>query len=298
MYVIREMEDAIDDCKRDCDPTGCNDDQVMAWDEAVAFYTGSLEGNDGGGSGKLLYALADKRCQNFKTCGDLAKDTSGVSHVNIEIIREFALGQRLLLQARCDDARVHKERIERMMAVPMIQGILRYAYITSTDPEAGEKAEAEGATFTAAVLPLIHACDEEAAQTVYDNMKTMSGTTDFHKVKKALESVYTCMGIRGKDVGGLWNEATGSYYVGAKPLNDSGAGGAKIGLIIGCTVGGLVAGIMAYMFVSKCCCSSATTVEMKEDPFALDTEQAPSAVMNGEDALPSTDSQCEPVEIS
>merc|ERR1712176_1099131 len=52
MYVIREMEDALDDCKEACTIESCNDDPVHAWDEAVAFYTGSLEGTDGSGSGK------------------------------------------------------------------------------------------------------------------------------------------------------------------------------------------------------------------------------------------------------
>merc|ERR1712166_1401099 len=61
MYVVREMEDAINDCSQGCTILGCNDDPVHAWDEAVAFYTGSLET-------KLLYTLADKRCKNFGTC--------------------------------------------------------------------------------------------------------------------------------------------------------------------------------------------------------------------------------------
>merc|ERR1719236_129016 len=47
LYTIREMEDAIDDCKSDC--IDCNADPVHAWDEAVAFYTGSLEGEEIGG---------------------------------------------------------------------------------------------------------------------------------------------------------------------------------------------------------------------------------------------------------
>merc|ERR1719316_2235743 len=66
MYVVREFEDAIADCKAGC--INCNDDPVHAWDEGVAFYTGSLEGVDGSGSGKMLHALADKRCKNFGTC--------------------------------------------------------------------------------------------------------------------------------------------------------------------------------------------------------------------------------------
>jgi len=47
----------------------CNKDRVNAWDEGVAFYTGSLEGPDvTGGSGKLLHGLADKRYANYITC--------------------------------------------------------------------------------------------------------------------------------------------------------------------------------------------------------------------------------------
>merc|ERR1712216_105170 len=66
MYVIREFEDAIDDCAAGC--IECNDAPVHAWDEGVAFYTGSEEGTDGSGSGKMIYALADKRCENYGTC--------------------------------------------------------------------------------------------------------------------------------------------------------------------------------------------------------------------------------------
>merc|ERR1712159_397455 len=42
MYVIREFEDAVNDCQSGC--IDCNDDPVHAWDEGVAFYTGSIEG--------------------------------------------------------------------------------------------------------------------------------------------------------------------------------------------------------------------------------------------------------------
>merc|ERR1719450_1119075 len=90
MYVIREFEDAIQDCQAGC--IDCNDDPVHAWDEGVAFYTGSLEGTDGSGDGKMIYALADKRCANFKTCGDMGDETSGTSHVNIEIFKQFSIG--------------------------------------------------------------------------------------------------------------------------------------------------------------------------------------------------------------
>jgi Notch-like protein len=74
MYVIREFEDAIDDCSSctaNCNEFSINSGSVHAWDEGVAFYTGSLEGELEGGSssGKLVYRLAEKRCKNFGTCG-------------------------------------------------------------------------------------------------------------------------------------------------------------------------------------------------------------------------------------
>jgi len=302
LYVTREMEQAIDGCKVDCKKTGCNDDQVKAWDEAIAFYTGSLEGIDGQGRGNLMYDLADEKCKQFKTCGSLADRTEGLSHVNEEIFRYFTLGSRMLAQAKCEDAIGYKERIEDLMTIPLIQGILRNAFIRDSDPNAGEIHEAQGATFAASLLPIIYECDQDAHDVIYNNMKTQSPKTDFKKVKKALESVYDCMRVNGKEVGGVWNEETGDYYSGAKPTTSSSksSGSVNIPLLIGCTAGGLVAGFIMYLFVSKCCCTSATPpVELKEDPMGEDADDsAASAIMKEETALPSTDSHAEPVEIS
>lgn len=252
MYVIREMEDALDDCQEGCDfEQNCNDDPVQAWDEAVAFYTGSLEGKDGSGDGKLLHALADKRCANFKTCGDLANTDSGVSHVNLEIFREFSIGLNKLVQGECASARAQKERIEQLMAIPLIQGTLRYAYITDFE-DAGEKSEAEGAVFAAAVLPLVHACNAEAAATIYNNMKVgQNGSANFQQVKEAFESVYSCMGLRGEYVGGLWDSATQQYMKGAAPAGSSSGGDKNVGLIVGLTVGGFVFLVLVYFLSVK-----------------------------------------------
>ena len=60
MYAVREFEDAIDDCSTctaECNEFSLNSGSVHAWDEGVAFYTGSLEGTALGGNsgGKLVY---------------------------------------------------------------------------------------------------------------------------------------------------------------------------------------------------------------------------------------------------
>jgi len=302
MYVIREMEEALDGCKDECKKTGCNDQTVKAWDEAVAFYTGSLQGPEGNGSGNLLFDLAEKRCKDFKTCGDLANLSDGEAHVNIEIFRRFSLGSRMLAQAKCSDARNYKEEIERLMTVPLIQGTLRYAHITANEPNAGEKAEAEGATFAAAVLPIVHACDEDAASIIFKSMKTGKATgADFAAVKYAFESVYDCIGVRPADVGGYWDDTMGQYKVGAAPstaVHIVTKQTVNLPLIIGCTAGGVIAGIIVYIFVSRCFCSNNVPTEKKEDPMTEDAEATPSAVSGDEEILPSVDSQCEPVEIS
>ena len=54
MYAVREFENAIDDCETcttNCNQHSTNSDSVHAWDEGVAFYTGSLEGTAYGGDG-------------------------------------------------------------------------------------------------------------------------------------------------------------------------------------------------------------------------------------------------------
>merc|ERR1711907_829600 len=103
MYVVYMLEDAVADCESKCTIQTCNDDAgAHSWDMAVAFYTGMLEGDNGAGSGKFPYALADKRCGNFNTCGDMADSTTGGSWVNMNIFDNFRQGQANLGVGNCD----------------------------------------------------------------------------------------------------------------------------------------------------------------------------------------------------
>ena len=133
MYAVREFEDAIDDCSScvsECNEFSLNSGSVHAWDEGVAFYTGSLEGSLEGGSsgGKLVYRLAEKRCANFGTCGAAGDSTSGTAQVNLELFPLFAEGARLLERGECSSVRPVVDKIVSLMTVPLVQGSLRYAY--------------------------------------------------------------------------------------------------------------------------------------------------------------------------
>merc|ERR1719313_2457709 len=224
MYVVREFEDAIQDCKSNC--INCNDDPVHAWDEGVAFYTGSLEGVDGSGSGKMIHALADKRCKNFGTCMHVSgagySTVGGGSAVNMQLFKLFSLGRDALLGGRCDETKPIKKRIVELMSVPLVQGSLRYAYKVA-ELQGGSKEFAEGAAFSAAILPRVHACDAAAAKVISDNMnmeiaESARMSAGVAAVKKAFESTYTCLGITCAHVGGLILDGT-EYYEGAEPCD-------------------------------------------------------------------------------
>jgi len=231
MYVVRELEDALDDCAASCSIDGCNDDKVSAWDEAVAFYAGS---NVNEPKNYLLYALANKRCANFMTCGEDGDEMTGNAYVNNEIFTQFNLGLSVLLKGKCADARKIKERIVQLMTVPLVQGSLRYAHIVGVQGDDSEKARMEGSVFTAAVLPMVNACSPSDAATIYDNMKfNPSSTPNFSAVKKAYENNYKCLGITCDDVGGLIDPTTGNYLAGANPCGTRGSGSVSLSFAVG-----------------------------------------------------------------
>jgi hypothetical protein len=221
MYVIREFEDAIDDCTvGDLTANALSSGPVHAWDEGVGFYAGSkmvyddlLAGNlpTLDEKGKMAYTLANKRCQNFITCGPDGDSAIGEAKANIDLFQLFQLGQYELLAGNCAKVVPIKNDIVKKMTVPLVQGTLRYAYKVEKLSGA-DKEKAEGGIFAAAVLPQLYACDPEAATTVFSNMGWGASSTDFMAVKAAFEGCYESMGITCKDVGGLYNSATSDYY--------------------------------------------------------------------------------------
>lgn len=231
-YVLHEIYDAINDCNDDSITD--NDNGVHAWDEGWAFYAGSLTGTAGyPDSGTLVYELANKRCQNFETCDGYS--TSGNSLVNQALLTHFENGRDFLTAGSCSDAEALIAPIVAQMAVPLIQGTLRYAYKADLNGGAeGDKAIAEGWAFAMAALPLINSVDSTAADTVYNNM--WIGLDEpvpdgYDAVATAIQGVYSGLGVSCTDVGGLVQDATaGTYYIAActdsPTMSPTAAGGA------------------------------------------------------------------------
>ena len=281
MYVIRELEDALVDCENGCAKGECNADPVSALDEAVAFYTGALEGTDGSGNGNLMHALADKRCVNFKTCGREGNADSGTSRVNYEIFKLFDRMQDELSGStadKCAAARITKEKIVPLMFVPLIQGTLRYAYITENEGYS-EKSEAEGAAFAAAVLPMVAACNMNDANIIYSNMRVgQKNSATYADVSAAFERQYDCLGITCADVGGVWNSANAMYEDGAGPCGtSSSSNSANVGLAVGLTFLGLALVVLLVVVVRRRGSSSRRTISARkgEQQDQLEAQEAP-----------------------
>lgn len=218
MSVIRKFEESIAECRTEFASSEIVS-VVETWDEGVAFYTGSIEGTDGTGSGKFLHELADKRCTNFKTCGTNGGLIGGTAYINHKLRKLFVTGQNQILTGQCGAARSTLRSITKHMYIPLIQGSLRYAYVVGNE-YGGDKEKAEGAVFTAAVLPRIHAVNPMAAKVIYNNMKVGAESTDFADVKAAYESVYSGLGINCAKVGGIVN-TVGDYKDGARVCTDN-----------------------------------------------------------------------------
>ena len=235
MYAVHKFETAIADCLKGT--TADVNSAKLNWDKGMAYYVGSQEGTTTGAStGNLLYNLAQKRCEDFGTCASGA-DSSTKAAANTRVIDLATDGMAYFVhsQLSCADPQLDTifRNIVSQMTVPLVQGMLKYAWKAdpaqsggscATDSGKNEaavsstcaKSWAEGWAFAAAVLPQVHKCDATAATTIRANLDVASTTGPMKDgvaaVKTAIESVYDCLGISCTDVGEY--QASGSVFTG------------------------------------------------------------------------------------
>jgi hypothetical protein len=234
MYVIHELEDAVNDCllgnvlNNDLNPSG---EAVAAWDEGWAFYAGSL-------GSKMSYALAEKRCENYGTCSGSnprhnaanPSGNGGIAAVNLELLKLYNRGADLLVIGQCDAVANVVKEMEIQMTIPNLQGMLRYAYKEghngyrnrgATEAAASSKQSGEGWAFALAVLPQLDQCDAAAAARIrahmdLDGVAVMDIATtpldaSFIEIYEDVVSMLPCLGITCDQLGGLRDSDT-TYY--------------------------------------------------------------------------------------
>jgi hypothetical protein len=245
MEVIRQLHLSVSYCRANKYPEAEN-----SIDRAVVFYAGSLT-VDEVNEGILLYALALEQSRQMKTLVHLDDKDMEDAYVNVEIVKEFKAIQ-LEVQKNttlCDKADASRQKIVDLMKIPLIQGVVFYAYrnqfkISDKDAEEQQQMSAEAATFAATALPWIHNCDPKQARVVYENMR-LGAATNYQQVKQALERAYSCMNINCTNIGGIWDDKLGRYKDGALPCGfsyDSMVSGSATGNILGTSIGVLVVG--------------------------------------------------------
>ena len=220
-YVIWEMQDQVNDCNAGT-LTNNDDQSVHAWDEAVAFYAGSTVGGSYGTSstGKLQFALADKRCKNFKTC---TNGFSGGSQVNADILALFNAGKEaartgVKADGDCDTLDSLMDKISSLSLVPFVQGVMRYLYKTKSVASAKEAGELWA--FATAVLPFVNEVDSVAAEKLYQRAwKLDFSTNSYEDIKSGVESTLTRLGA-GDGVGLVTCSMVGDLYDGTVLSND------------------------------------------------------------------------------
>eukprot|EP00580_Thalassiosira_gravida_P015601 CAMPEP_0201663610 /NCGR_PEP_ID=MMETSP0494-20130426/5351_1 /ASSEMBLY_ACC=CAM_ASM_000839 /TAXON_ID=420259 /ORGANISM="Thalassiosira gravida, Strain GMp14c1" /LENGTH=522 /DNA_ID=CAMNT_0048142239 /DNA_START=113 /DNA_END=1681 /DNA_ORIENTATION=+ len=187
---------------------------IMKWDRAVALYTGSLS-RATGAEGQFPYTLAQIQCKTFGTC-DL-DDGDTMAPLNDRIFTFFTNGQAQLENGNCLGVSDIARDARSLMTVPLVQGVLHAVYLTDNEDYVLETTQGAGAAFAAALLPLIHSCNEGNADLVHNDLmpgKLLEGS--YEVVKAALERSYKCLNIQCEDVGGIMNLRGDGYIKGAE----------------------------------------------------------------------------------
>ena len=114
----------------------------------------------------------------------------------------FQTGQTLLKDKNCQAVIAVKDSIVHEMNIPLIQGLLRYAYKLSLEEESARKntkSNAEGWAFASALLPQFDNCNSVNAEVIKTNMEFQKSNSETAPMKDGLtklvssvESMYEC----------------------------------------------------------------------------------------------------------
>jgi hypothetical protein len=202
VYVRERMYHSLGDCDAR-GGTAKDTHGVSAWDIGVAYYVGSLEGPDDGGvnnlvDGQFMFTRAKRLASQSIT---LSPD--GSSAVNRHIMDLFASGQVNEKQGNCKAQRAKVQDIDRMLLIPFLQSILKFATLNNALPVASKELSfIQGDIYFRAIAPLLSAHDQIKLgdnlqfQTTYSPMHEGTNLV-FDKVANAL----SFLGLSCEDIG-------------------------------------------------------------------------------------------------
>ena len=147
------------------------------WDAFAAFYIGSLEGVDTGGSdetidGVMLWNLANKRAVTFNTLNHWF-----YAEINDEMVDILYAGQSELERGDCSNIKKSANDAMHLMLMPIIQNTIWYA-IQNEDLRANSTSTdlIVGKVLAQSILPIVKKYDENAAMVIKRNMVDIENT--------------------------------------------------------------------------------------------------------------------------
>lgn len=147
------------------------------WDAFAAFYIGSLEGVDLGGSdetidGVMLWNLANKRAVTFNTLNE-----GFYAEINDEMVNILYAGQSEIERGDCSNIEKSANDAMHLMLLPIIQNTIWYA-IQNQDLQANSTSTdlIVGKVLAQSILPIVKKFDEDAAMVIKRNMVDIDKT--------------------------------------------------------------------------------------------------------------------------
>ncbi len=170
----------------------CTSGSFEHWDNAMAYLTGSIEGEEFGGdidnSGVSIYGLAKEMCDSFEVCTG-----SNDAEVNKYLLATMSKGQDLISAKSCDELKNYVERrIMPLILVPLIQATIKYADA------------AKPAVFHVvgrAIYPFLREVNEQAAVTIRQGSGLNGVPIDGKGVMTAYNETLASLWVDCTDVG-------------------------------------------------------------------------------------------------
>ena len=241
--VMDHIKFCLDQATKSCHNLDLSQ-SIMHWDEAVAFYTGSIS-RESGAEGYLFFTESEVQGYQFGT------RSGSMSMSNKAVFDNFVEGKLKLTEDECGSAEVNAEKIKSQMLIPLIQGLLHNAYQIDNLFDQNEITRGEVSGYAAALLPSINNCDKNVAATIHNDLAPgQADESSFEVVKYNLERIYGCLGVSCSQVGGFLQPSGTSYWKKAEPCgfapvpspviapislsdNDSGSSSDPVPLILG-----------------------------------------------------------------
>jgi hypothetical protein len=176
---------ALDSCT-----AGKTSDAVDHWDNGVAFFIGSAEGErvSGQEGGQSIFAISKRFCGVFDTCEPSSSEGDTVS------LAAMDEGSTSIRSNACEGARtIYSDKVQPFALIPIVQGFIFYSVEVSREQS---DADSKGylIAYTTALLPYVEKANAESSLLFKSNIE-LDGEINLQNTLRGLRSAIPAMNI-------------------------------------------------------------------------------------------------------